>query len=177
MLVSAKAFICHRLVLWGEFLDTANWRRISGLLSQLLADDMVLLATLRNDFQVTPEWFAVEMRISTSRSEATVHSWKRVPTLGRGQVAAPSRGVQVYLGFVLKRGELGKWQADWCSLGSSVGAVLVRCGEETSVKVSLSVYRLIYVLWSQALSSDWKNKITSASDGNEFSPNGVIFQP
>lgn len=93
---------------------------------------------------LSPEWFAVEMRISTSMSEAMVHSWKSVecPLWVGGQVAAPSGGVQVYLGFVLKRGELG----NWCSLGSSVGAVLVCCGEETSVKVSLSVYRLIYVL-------------------------------
>lgn len=68
------------------------------LLSQLFADDMVLLVSPGGGLPLTLEWFASEckamvMRINTSKSEAMFLSRKRLECPGQEQVAAPSGGV------------------------------------------------------------------------------------
>lgn len=54
----------------------------------LFANDVVLLALSGGGFQFGLEWFAaVGMRISTSKSGATVHSWRRMEcSLNRDQL-------------------------------------------------------------------------------------------
>uniref|UniRef100_A0A8C9VV72 ribonuclease H n=1 Tax=Scleropages formosus TaxID=113540 RepID=A0A8C9VV72_SCLFO len=127
-------------------------RRISSL---LFADDVVLLASSNQDLQCALEKFAAEceaagMRISTSKSETTVLSWKKVdcPLRVRGELL-PQVEEFKYLGVLFtSEGKMERQVDRRIGAASAVTRSLYRSvvvKKELSRKAKLSIYRSIYV--------------------------------
>ncbi len=123
--------------------------------SLLFADDVVVLATSDRDLQHALGRFAAEceavgMRISASKSEAMVHSQKRVACpLQVGGVLLPQVEEFKYLGILfMSEGRMEREIDRRIGAASAVMRAMYRSiveKKELSRKAKLSIYRSIYV--------------------------------